>query len=326
MVFRKSKWIAYSLSMICIATSVGCSSNSDISHDSANNVAESSHVYDYRTPQEILTTIQSGVASGDLESALKDYRILESADTDSVIRTSQARDWLKEKYLIEGDFDSALNLYDNITNDLILSEKEKLLLGKKKLEEALKFESDKNYELATQKFRELDSTFDLPQESYFYEKYLSNQFELLKEMIREKKYEKVYDLSLVFMGMGNLEVEALENYAHAKLNVKNGEEKWAIKRLENIKWDYSGEFADEINAFKLTLKPRDYWYATHTDRVYTPSEPKIGSSKDAVRNSTWGEPKDINTTTTINGTSEQWVYGGGRYIYIDNGVVTVIQD
>lgn len=45
-----------------------------------------------------------------------------------------------------------------------------------------------------------------------------------------------------------------------------------------------------------------------------------------VRQSTWGEPDDINKTTTKYGVSEQWVYGGGKYIYLDDGVVTAIQE
>ena len=40
----------------------------------------------------------------------------------------------------------------------------------------------------------------------------------------------------------------------------------------------------------------------------------------------WGRPEDINRTTRATGTEEQWVYGSGRYVYFDNGIVTVIQD
>ena len=55
-------------------------------------------------------------------------------------------------------------------------------------------------------------------------------------------------------------------------------------------------------------------------------EPSIGMTADEVVNSTWGEPNKINKTTTEYGTSEQWVYGGGRYIYLDDGIVTAIQE
>lgn len=54
--------------------------------------------------------------------------------------------------------------------------------------------------------------------------------------------------------------------------------------------------------------------------------PAIGMTKDEVLNSSWGKPEKINKTITANGTSEQWVYSGYRYIYFDNNVVTCIQD
>lgn len=58
----------------------------------------------------------------------------------------------------------------------------------------------------------------------------------------------------------------------------------------------------------------------------TPNDPTIGMTADQVRNSTWGKPEKINRTTTAYGTSEQWVYSNNRYIYLDNGIVTTIQD
>lgn len=80
-----------------------------------------------------------------------------------------------------------------------------------------------------------------------------------------------------------------------------------------------------------------YWYKENT--VYTKRElderyaksmnvpvPTIGMTRDEVRNSTWGEPTDINTTTYAWGTTEQWVYPGYRYIYFENGVVIAISE
>jgi hypothetical protein len=54
-------------------------------------------------------------------------------------------------------------------------------------------------------------------------------------------------------------------------------------------------------------------------------EPEIGMTSDEVRASLWGEPEDVNTTETADGTSEQWCYSDSRYVYLDNGVVTSIQ-
>ena len=63
------------------------------------------------------------------------------------------------------------------------------------------------------------------------------------------------------------------------------------------------------------------------EEVYLKKEkPRIGMTTEEVENSEWGKPNDINTTITNYGTSEQWVYGNGRYIYFDDGVVTAIQE
>ena len=52
----------------------------------------------------------------------------------------------------------------------------------------------------------------------------------------------------------------------------------------------------------------------------------IGMTKQDVLDSSWGKPKYINTTTTRYGVREQWVYGGGNYLYFENGILTSIQN
>ena len=53
---------------------------------------------------------------------------------------------------------------------------------------------------------------------------------------------------------------------------------------------------------------------------------RIGMSKEDVLASSWGRPESINTTTTVRGSREQWVYGGRSYLYFENGVLTAIQN
>lgn len=50
----------------------------------------------------------------------------------------------------------------------------------------------------------------------------------------------------------------------------------------------------------------------------------IGMTHEQLRES-WGSPRDVNTTTTAAGKSEQWVYGDSQYVYLENGRVTAIQ-
>ncbi len=52
---------------------------------------------------------------------------------------------------------------------------------------------------------------------------------------------------------------------------------------------------------------------------------QIGMSKEEVLASSWGKPQKVNTTTNVYGTREQWVYDGG-YLYLENGVLTSIQN
>ena len=66
----------------------------------------------------------------------------------------------------------------------------------------------------------------------------------------------------------------------------------------------------------LRKMPDDYGF---------PTEPQIGMTAEEVRNSTWGEPQDINTTITAYHTTEQWCYSNNRYVYLEDGIVTSIQ-
>lgn len=39
-----------------------------------------------------------------------------------------------------------------------------------------------------------------------------------------------------------------------------------------------------------------------------------------------GTPTDVNRSTSAAGVSEQWCYGMKRFVYLDDGIVTSIQD
>lgn len=58
-------------------------------------------------------------------------------------------------------------------------------------------------------------------------------------------------------------------------------------------------------------------------------EPKIGMTKTEAYKSSWGYPDKENVTTSVHGTSEQWVYRRGsnsKYLYFKNDILTTIQD
>ena len=72
-------------------------------------------------------------------------------------------------------------------------------------------------------------------------------------------------------------------------------------------------------AYKLSKKVNEEYDPN------APTRPSIGMTENDVIE-IWGNPTDINRTETAYGISEQWVYYGHRYVYLENGFVTAIQD
>lgn len=53
---------------------------------------------------------------------------------------------------------------------------------------------------------------------------------------------------------------------------------------------------------------------------------RVGMTKTQVTDRTnWGKPETVNKTVTATGTTEQWVYGGGNYVYFKGDKVSAIQ-
>lgn len=55
------------------------------------------------------------------------------------------------------------------------------------------------------------------------------------------------------------------------------------------------------------------------------SDPVVGLTAAEARQSAWGSPESVNRTVTQYGTREQWVYSGGRFLYLSEGRVTGVQ-
>lgn len=79
----------------------------------------------------------------------------------------------------------------------------------------------------------------------------------------------------------------------------------------------------------ISSKPKSEEKEPETTPIIEKKAPAIGMTADEVRHSTWGDPSSINKTTTKYSVSEQWVYKSpskNRYIYIEDGLVTAIQE
>ncbi len=60
-------------------------------------------------------------------------------------------------------------------------------------------------------------------------------------------------------------------------------------------------------------------------RIVDKKDPKIGMTPEEVKESTWGSPESIRTTETAKGTTELWVYPGGKFIHFEKNKVTMIE-
>lgn len=96
--------------------------------------------------------------------------------------------------------------------------------------------------------------------------------------------------------------------------------------------DNKGNIAIRKNilGFPVDYLPSDAYTKDELKEIVRASRsmkaPQIGMTADEVLASTWGSPEKVNKTTTINGVHEQWVYKNGRYVYLDDGIVTAIQE
>ena len=129
------------------------------------------------------------------------------------------------------------------------------------------------------------------------------------------------------------ETEALNWYTLAMIGDELGDV--APVYFRGISPNYSGVYNQEIKKTILQYMSYNEWNAgyleflpyhqTQEAHMKLPS-PSIGMTAEEVRNSQWGAPDDINSTTTANSVTEQWVYGNGRYLYFEDGILTAIQE
>lgn len=137
------------------------------------------------------------------------------------------------------------------------------------------------------------------------------------EYIQGDEYDEICKKLEELFGESSLVMDGITDFS--------GKGNCAFRLLRNsagIGW-----IGDDKDKFE-NAKPKK-----ENEEVTTPEIPKIppaiGMTAEDVRNSTWGEPSDINKTTTKYGVSEQWVYKFGNehhYIYLDDGIVTAIQE
>lgn len=110
--------------------------------------------------------------------------------------------------------------------------------------------------------------------------------------------------------------------------------------IEKGKYEDLQRILKTFEDLKSSSKEFEDFYNTSTEKINKHEEEEqakekakkksqgvtLGMTKQQVLDSSWGEPKDINTSIGSWGTHEQWVYGNGNYLYFENGRLTSIQN
>jgi hypothetical protein len=99
--------------------------------------------------------------------------------------------------------------------------------------------------------------------------------------------------------------------------------------IDNLGIQYPQEFAknkEEIDQINAVLVVELQKKAAQEKKKRKNEGVSIGMTQEEVIQSSWGKPRDINRTTNRYGVREQWVYGGGNYLYFEDGILTSIQN
>ena len=134
-----------------------------------------------------------------------------------------------------------------------------------------------------------------------------NSINMFKEKIGVKEIEAIhYELN------GELVIELYDKGTGEFIGIQGDTTKFDFHKLQYFK-----------RSKRLTYLIAKY-SQPYADRIFQ-HKVWVGMSKDEAIES-WGKPKDANTTIRENMKREQWVYGEGQYLYLENGIVTIIQN
>lgn len=99
-----------------------------------------------------------------------------------------------------------------------------------------------------------------------------------------------------------------------------------VQRIEAFRHEYPDQAKPHEALFNKVIAEYERTAASSREAARRNTTPTIGQSTSDVIANSWGYPDRINKTTNAYGVREQWVYGNGRYLYFENGVLTTIQE
>lgn len=185
-----------------------------------------------------------------------------------------------------------------------------------------------------------------PEEQKYIQLVLNKDYNTLLSLTEKKSnevQEDYYNIAFAFIKQNEIEQLLLKKDDIAldkKLSLKYGA---IVRSIESVKF-IPPELKTSVNAlYKTAVKKEKYYSQKDDEQVrkvteefnreekidHTTKNPKtvsIGMTQEEVLTEGWGRPIDINRTITANGTIEQWVYDGDKYLYFENGILTAIQD
>lgn len=154
----------------------------------------------------------------------------------------------------------------------------------------------------------------------------AEQRQVLNELIDNKNYSELA-LETVDEREKNPELKAMYYFASAMKSKLDGDVAMVNSYIEDIPEEYREYYSELIKNEKIDYEDLEIANNEADDKTnYENIPPKIGITREQLKVSSWGLPEDINKTTTEHGVSEQWVYGDGKYVYLDDGIVTSIQE
>ena len=243
----------------------------------------------YKAIDERLENVKDGNDDEQLLSMLKEVK--EETST-----TGYLKDQIEERYL-------KANSYSNINKANKQIAEQKYIEAYQLLNTVINSNKDKNQDIidiCTNKQNEIK------------EQTLQQVITQAQEKINNKEYSSAQTLLGKYKDMGNQTIVDMYNNATNEVNrieaEKKAQEEAERKAKEKKEAEEKARKEAEEKARKKSQGVR------------------IGMSKQDVLDSSWGKPDHINTTTTRYGVHEQWVYGGGNYLYFENGILTSIQN
>lgn len=173
-----------------------------------------------------------------------------------------------------------------------------------------------------------------------YTKIIENKEEVLSQLkseipilISNDRFQEIQDKKVYSLAEEDIELNAMLEYASALHQLSKGANVTSLTIYLGVSPDYKGMYSDEIsNLVSLGYVTDEVWrehYNKYNGIVTTNSESipiTLGlTDQEVLYKTSWGKPKIINKTETINFVREQWVYPNNNYLYFEDGYLTSIQ-